>query len=320
MFAFDCELLNELLRDRNNAAAIAVFCRWMKVAADSEERLGSGVTGRLGSGFMTCSPPPGPMDSRKLSPCANGRGQLSRLTLIGPPSKSGVLLRVVVTAGASGREVSWVHFRARTGRMPFSLMESVGSRAGFRRRRRRRRKHITTPMSTRPAMAPERPPMTACRYGSREDEAYGVCAMKDVVLSAFGEVVDVGLPDVGRRVTVGDNVVCRALTAFAGDDVLRSDRASVGSGRIMSVVTVVREVRTTVVYTVPASVIVVIPRGSDVGVADPVKITPTSEVKIETNSPSGMERRCRISSSDAAPSRCIALIVARDTARQPCAS
>lgn len=142
-----------------NTAASADRCRVRKWLADSEDRLP--VVGRDGPGFITCNLL-GPIESRKLSPCANGRGQLSKLTRMGPMPRSGVLLRVT---GISGDllEVSWLQCLAVAGRTPFSLETSKASGSSSRDRlRRRTKKHIKRPMITSPAIAPERPPMIAC--------------------------------------------------------------------------------------------------------------------------------------------------------------
>ena len=80
------------LFDPASTAAIADRCHLRKLPIDSKEGLGCGVAGLDGSGFVTRNRP-GPTDSRKLSECAKGRGQCSRLTRINPPSRSGVLAR-----------------------------------------------------------------------------------------------------------------------------------------------------------------------------------------------------------------------------------
>lgn len=163
----DGVLVVEFPRERfpKNAAKAVLGClrKPPPVATFDSEDLRNGVSGLERSGFITWRRR-GPIDSRKLSPCAKGLGQLSMLTLSSPPSKSGVLPRDVIT-GASAtdfRVVSSLHFRASIGRIPFSLMDSWDSPSSSRRRRLRMKNMIKAPISTRPAIAPDRPPIIAC--------------------------------------------------------------------------------------------------------------------------------------------------------------
>ena len=233
---------------------------------------------------------------------------------MGPPSKSGVLLLLVI--GGVGSDLGMLllaviplHARTIAGLRPFSLID-WSSWSSSRCLLRRRQKHNSIPINTRPAIAPESPPMMACFCDSFPPAGLGVAApIDDSKLLWLSSEVEVGLP-----VTTSGREVCCTLSPLGDDSWPPRDPSDCELefvvdvvGRLRSVVmwTVTNEVLITVVPTTSVEtgigtsvVTMAIEPAGEVGVAALAvdsfpceRIPPNSDVTAEKISPNDIESR-----------------------------
>lgn len=163
------------------AAVIADRCRLRYVPPLSVDPLGAGEADLdRSSGFITLRFA-GPTDSLKLSWCAKGLGHWPMLTRRILPLKSPTLLCLDIggiggtastfplDSGGVVLPVSWLQFLVIAFLRLFSPPTAFSSSLRWRRRRKT---HSNSPMSTSPAIIPERPPMIACLCAWLIDESF----------------------------------------------------------------------------------------------------------------------------------------------------